>query len=240
MLARVRKDLGCSISSFYGDPPYSEYHLKLARVAVTYLYMTNKTHIDINAQQGATNIRFLPCPTEPRVFRPYPAKKIYDVLFVGRNNNRLRGQFLMEISRRCNLVVAGPGWAGTSLKALPPVWRADFSKLCGQTKIALGLVGSNWAHLRSYFSNRLPNTLASGAFQIQTYSVGLEDMFENGKHLVWYKSPEELFELIAYYLPRDKEREAIAAEGRKEVLKNYTFDSHVAKILREGREARGA
>ena len=43
-LAHVKTELGCTISVFYGDARYSDYHRDLSHV-VDHIYITNKTHV---------------------------------------------------------------------------------------------------------------------------------------------------------------------------------------------------
>ena len=235
MLRRVKDKLDCGISAFYGDRPYSEYHSCLARVAADYVYISNKTHVKQNTKKGIFNCRYLPCPTEPNVFRYYPTEQVYDVVFPGCNNDASRRRILNVLHRKFNFYVAGPNWEKTSFKLLSPAFGVDFAKLCGQTKIVLSLIGDKWRYLEGYFSNRLPNVLSSHCFLIQTYSNGLEDLFTNHKHLVWYKSDQELFAMIDYYLKHPKERQEIAKNGRKMILAHYTFTHHARKMIKECR-----
>ena len=55
---------------------------------------------------------------------------------------------------------------------------------------------STRASVERYFSNRTFLTLAAGGFHLTHYVPGLETMFENHRHLVWYRSDEECLELI--------------------------------------------
>ncbi len=233
LLAEVKRILGCGISSFYGDCAYSKYRIKLAEV-VDYVYISNKTHVRINIGKGFLNFRYLPCPTEPRIFRYYPSKEECDLLFIGGNNDDYRRELLKRVDEKFDLTVAGPDWEDTGLCFLPPTYGKGFSILCGQAKIALGFCREAGLTLDGYFSNRLPNLLASRAFVVQTYSKGIENLFGNHKHLVWYKSESELFSLLNYYLKHTKERREIATRGQREILAGYTFDHHVRKMIKDG------
>lgn len=232
LLSRIKKKLSCGISVFYGDAPYSEYHIELAKV-VDCIYISNKTHIQINAKKGFSNFQYLPCPTEPRVFKYYPTQIKYDLLFIGANTGNDRRTLLEEIAKKFDLVVAGARWEGTELHYLPATYGKGFSVLCGQAKISLGIHRRAGLNLDSYFSNRLLNLLASRAFVIHVYSKGMEDLFENHKHFVWFKSEQELFAMIDYYLKHPKKRQEIAKQGQKEILTQHTFDHHVKKIIKE-------
>lgn len=232
LLQEMKDLLGCSISVFYGDAAYSDYHAELSRV-VDRIYITNKTHIQINSEKGLGNFSYLPCPTDPEVFKAVPAEKTYDLLFIGNNNNDSRLDLLKRLGEKFNLAVAGANWEETGLQALPSAYGEHFSGVCAKAKILLGLVGDEWKHLEAYFSNRLVNVLATGSFLIQTYTPGLEEVFTNREHLVWYQNEAELFDLIGYYVHNDSERRKIARAGQEKVLDQYTYERQVARILEE-------
>jgi spore maturation protein CgeB/predicted SAM-dependent methyltransferase len=235
-LAKVKATVGCTISAFYGDARYSTYHYDLGRAA-DHVYISNKTHIDQNRSLGLANFHYLPCPTDPEVFRPVEGEKKYDLLFIGRNNNLSRLQLLKKIHQRFDLSVAGAGWEGTGFNALTQAYGPEFSRLVGQARILLGLIGDEWSGLEAYFSNRVANTLACGAFLIQRYIPGLEAVFSNHEQLVWYHTEEELFSLIGHYLGQPAERERIARQGRELVTSSFTYDQAVARILEEADES---
>ena len=75
----------------------------------------------------------------------------------------------------------------------------------------LGLNTINTVEL--YFSNRVFLTLACGGFHLTHYVPGLETMFTNHEHLVWFHSDDECIEWIAHYLPRPQERNALPHKG---------------------------
>jgi spore maturation protein CgeB len=54
---------------------------------------------------------------------------------------------------------------------------------------------------------------------------------QHRKHLVWFHSIAEAVELGQYYLDHDEEREAIARQGRAEVLAHHTWDRRVAELF---------
>ena len=236
-LARIKTDIGCTISVFYGDARDSAYHRDLSGV-VDHIYVTNKTHIRQNKSRGLENFHYLPCGSDTEVFRPMKPEKIYDLLFIGNNNSRSRVDLLQKIHNRFDLSVAGRDWDATGLNVLPQVYGLDFSRLLGQAKILIGLIDDAWVHLEACFSNRVVNTLACGGFLIQRYTPGLESMFDNHEHLVWYQTEEDLFSLIDRYLRDPAERERIGAKGRKLIASDFTYDRAVSRILEDAVSSR--
>jgi spore maturation protein CgeB/SAM-dependent methyltransferase len=233
-LRQMQARLGCTVSVFYGDARFSDYHTQLARVA-DQVYFSNKTHIRINAEQGLTNCSYLPCPTDPDSFHPIKQEPEFDLLFIGNHNNESRLNLLKKLDARFDLRVAGHDWESTGLKALGPAYGENFSRLCAQARILLGIVGDEWKDLEAYFSNRLVNVMASGAFLLQTYTPGLESVFTNHEHLVWYQDEDELFSQINQYLADIAARLRIAENGYREVTAKYTYDHSVALIMESAR-----
>jgi hypothetical protein len=230
---------GCSLSAFYSDAVFSGYHMDLAKIADA-VYITNTTHIALNAEKELKNFIYLPPPVDPDVFRPVEGEQIYDLLFIGNNTSPSRLRLLQSLAQNYRLIVAGSHWEETGLNHSPGVYGEEFSNLCGKAKISLSLVGDEWRQLGGYFSSRLTQCLACGAFTLQTYTPGLEKLFTQQKHLVWYQHEKELYKWIDYYLPRDEERTVIARQGRTLVLDQYTFDLYAKRILAEGIQQRMA
>lgn len=231
-LAQTKAELDCTISVFYGDARYSSYHEDLSHV-VDHIYVTNKTHVRQNRSRGLTNFHYMPCSTDPDVFRPVRSRKKYDLLFIGNNNSRSRLALLQKIHRQFNLTVAGRGWEDTGFNALPQAYGPDFSRIVGHAKILIGPIDDAWVHLEACFSNRVVNTLACGGFLIQRYTPGLESVFDNQEHLVWYQTEEELFSLIDCYMRDPDKREHIGDKGRKLVTSEFTYDKAVSRILED-------
>lgn len=76
---------------------------------------------------------------------------------------------------------------------------------------------------QGYTSNRLYNILASKGFCLTLYFPGIEKLFENHKHLVWFKTKEEAVELIKFYLKNPDKRDIIRAEGYKLYKQKHSY-----------------
>jgi hypothetical protein len=82
-----------------------------------------------------------------------------------------------------------------------------------------------------YTSNRMYNILSSRGFCLVAWFPGLEDLFENHKHLVWFRTLDEAAELAKHYLGRPQERDRIREAGYVEYLANHTASSRVDTML---------
>lgn len=82
-----------------------------------------------------------------------------------------------------------------------------------------------------YTSNRVYNILASGGFCLAAWFPGIEELFENHKHLVWFTSYGEALSLAKRYLANPNEREKIRKAGYAEYLANHTAAHRVDTML---------
>jgi spore maturation protein CgeB len=193
-------------------------------------------------------------PAFPQGLKMNYPKKIYksEVAFVGtvfnsnrdkncssKNNKniyRARQRLLKRINKAFHLKIWGPQiresrekW-GSNYPAIEwPAYNEELVKICRESDIILGINSVNSVEL--YFSNRTYITLASGGFHLTQYVPGLEKMFENCRHLVWFHSDAECLDLINYYLKRPDQRKKIAREGQRWVRKKYSMKRQINKIL---------
>jgi hypothetical protein len=82
-----------------------------------------------------------------------------------------------------------------------------------------------------YTSNRVYNILASSGFCLTAWFPGIEDLFENHKHLVWFTSYGEALSLAKRYLADPEGREKIRKAGQAEYLANHTAAHRVDIML---------
>lgn len=82
-----------------------------------------------------------------------------------------------------------------------------------------------------YTSNRLYNILASKGFALTLYFPGIEKLFENRKHLVWFDSPREARELSEYYINHEQERREIAENGHRLFLEKHRAKHRIQNMF---------
>lgn len=78
---------------------------------------------------------------------------------------------------------------------------------------------------------RIIDVMGAGGFVLTNYCVETAELFEEDKEIVMYKTPEELFEKVEYYLQHDEERERIASAGHAKVMECYTYEKKLKKLL---------
>ena len=80
---------------------------------------------------------------------------------------------------------------------------------------------------------RVFEVMATGSFLLTERVPGIEDLYENKKHLVLYDSLAEAIELTKYYLAHEEERNKIALAGMKETLAKHTYKHRILKMLKK-------
>jgi hypothetical protein len=96
--------------------------------------------------------------------------------------------------------------------------------------------------MHSVTSNRLYNILSSGGFALVSWFPGIEDLFENHKHLVWFKKLKEAKKMIEFYSRTSKQKsyERVRTQGRILYQKKHTAGERLVNMfdILEGRETK--
>ncbi|HWR04055.1 MAG TPA: glycosyltransferase [Humidesulfovibrio sp.] len=86
--------------------------------------------------------------------------------------------------------------------------------------------------MKGAVNQRVFDVPASGAFLLTDSRAQLETMFEPGREMAIYKSPEEAAELLARHLADDAGRTRMAAAGRARVLAEHTYEHRLTALIR--------
>lgn len=81
---------------------------------------------------------------------------------------------------------------------------------------------------------RVFETMANGRAMLLTNvydGTGYEDLFEEGRHYIAYRTEEEAVEKALYYSKHTEEALKIAGEGQRHVLANHTYLHRCKKLL---------
>ena len=245
-IEEIKRRINTYIIHFYGDFRWDPqtWVVDIGRHADCTLFSTTDD-IVLNKYRalGIKNIGgWWDAGTDPEIFYPRNVKKSQDVVFLGNNldiphdgydkrremiEGILKHGFDLHIYGRRWEYLDSSGFSNLHLHGF--VTEEQFADVCSRAKIVMGINGVN--NIRMYASwRRAVNAMASGAFHLTHYVPGMETMFLNRKHLVWFDSIPEAVKLIEYYLAHESEREAVAVLGRKEVLKNHTWDARISDM----------
>ncbi len=174
------------------------------------------------------NVYWLPHAAEPKVYKKTHQLKKYDICFIGhiQDVKNYNGFTRVDMLDRAFKEFPNFYW-GTRNGQKPELnMFEDAAKRFNQSKIVLNVsIGDD-------LNMRLFETLSTGSFLLTNYLPTLDKLFKDGKHLVTYKTLDEMVEKIKYYLEHDKEREKIAKTGYEEFIKKHKYSDRIQTVLR--------
>lgn len=185
------------------------------------IYLCNKEHIDDYKKRFKADVFYLPqcgddreTPNEGRVFNA-------DMVFVGNflstyHTGRL--DIILKIEK-----------SGLKVQSISNEGYSKDTKYIYKNMPFCLAISPN---ARGYTSNRLYNILSSGGFCITKYFDGIEDIFENKKHLVWFKDAGEVPNIVEYYYNHPDEYDKIKENGKNEYKKRHTAKHRIEEILK--------
>lgn len=132
---------------------------------------------------------------------------------------RLHGLTSVKKNIYFNLKYGFPGW-------VTPLPFTHYVPLYQRTKIGINIHNRGDYTVGSY---RLFDLPANGVMQISDGGVYLNDFFKVGEEIESYKNADELIDKVKYYLAHDEEREKIALNGFRRVLKDYKIAGKLRK-----------
>jgi spore maturation protein CgeB len=110
-----------------------------------------------------------------------------------------------------------------------PVWGLEMYKILQRSQVTLN---HHIEIAESYANNmRLYEATGVGALLITDWKQNLHEIFEVGKEVVAYCSPEECFELTQYYLSHPDEAEKIARTGQQRTLRDHTYAKRIEELV---------
>lgn len=160
---------------------------------------------------------------------------LQDIVYVGTYYPETTKTRLIDdlITKGINVKIFGPpGWPKNYNYLGGPILGEEAYKCFNLAKINISTNYHN--DIRGSFSDRLFHIAAAGGFHLTQYVPGMEDIFENGKHLVWFNDSDEVLEKINYYfsLEHENERKEIAKNGQKLFFDKFGYDKVINEMCR--------
>lgn len=199
-----------------GNPGDSyPYRLETAKKA-DFVFCAQKRAVEEMKRDGVPNPIWLPHAFEPQAYPKFNLfTKRYDVCFVGHVNTRNRENALDRVFREFPNFYYGQQLFDAAARKYAE------SKVCFNISMEDDLI------------MRVFEVMGTGSFLLTNWVPTIEDVFEDGKHLVLYRSLDEAVDKIKYYLKHDDEREKIAQAGYEEVIAKHKIQDRVDVILNE-------
>lgn len=249
-IKRVRDTHDCLITHWNADirAKPEDYIVELGR-RVDLTLISNRGELEWYRRLGLRRVEYLQMAFDGDIFRPVPPSpdQTHEVVYFGHNyynpsrnaetNNwpgvRLRLEMLEKVATVADVTTFGSKWPG-KMKLAGIALHGKMAKICSSSKIALGASAFNNVH--SYTSDRLFRMMGCGICYVCAYFPGIEDMFVNWRHLVWFKSVGECLEIVRDLLRDDVARRRIANEGARIMHRKHTWAVRAREYLAMVRE----
>jgi len=174
---------------------------------------------------------------EPRLLERLQKGPQHSVVFVGglSSEHAERIRFLEHISASQPVDIWGYGFDSLDENSVlrrfhhGELWALDMYQVLYNASIAL----NNHISAAGRYANnmRLYEATGVGTMLITDSKDNLTTLFEVGKEVVAYHSPEEALELIDYYLEHEEERKAVAQAGQARTLREHTYHHRMEEFL---------
>jgi spore maturation protein CgeB len=159
-----------------------------------FVFAAQRDGADRLRADGIWPVWWLPLACNPKTHGRIEAAKDLDVTFVGNPGSPERQRLLDLIRSHFPNSFTGNAYG------------EDMARLYSRAKVVFN------CGIRNDVNMRVFEALASGSLLVTNdlSANGQAALFQDGRHLVTYRTDEELLDRIAYYLAHEEEREAIA------------------------------
>jgi len=202
-------------NAFWASDTHLGYEWRLQKSKeVDFSFCCQKRAVEEFKRDGVKNPMWMPHAVEPLAYPHIPSIKKNDVCFIGHINDDKRIDVLDRLFREFPDFFMGQRLF------------EEAAEVYCQSKICFNHSVKDDINMRTF------EVMATKSFLLTTWVPTLHELFEDGKHLVTYKTMDEAVEKAKYYIKHTKEREKIAEAGQKEVLAKHTFRHRCEQVLK--------
>jgi spore maturation protein CgeB len=188
------------------------------------VFVAQKEFIESFVRDGVSRekIFYMPHAFEPDCYKPTEIINKWDWCFIGHPNSMHRIDLLDRLCKEF------PNWYVGWRNAAVPGYNAldDIAYKMSQTK-----VGVNYS-VNKDLNMRVFETMGTKTCLLTDDIPDIHDHFEDGKHLVLFKSIDEAVEKMKWLLEDDTVRNSIAITGYQEVLSKHTYKNRAEQMLK--------
>lgn len=235
---------------FTEDPYYMDQTAELSRY-YDFVFTIDTAALEFYEKNGHKHTYQLPLATEPQIFSPkkeIEAQFKSDICIVGYPYlDRIQYIQLLLQNTNYNIKVVGKwkkplysfqnnpklsiydGWVEPSIVAdfyngANIVLNTHRPSNLKQNQNRHGIKGKT-------INNRTFDVASCGSFQLIDYKEDLSNHFIEDEEMISFKNDQELIKKIDYFMQSEEERQRIANNARKRVLKEHTFEHRLDKML---------
>jgi len=194
-------------------------HIDLGSL-IDFLFLSNAGQLEDYRQAYAIeNVFYMPQACTPSFMHRLNIPEIYDIGHSGSLSHGIhnkRTALLKKLSRQHNI------------KTKDNV-RNNISNFYSKCKIIFGSNPDYTEYL--YSSNRLFIALGCGTLYLCEWFPGIEKLVKNQKHLVWFKTEKDLYDLIDYYLVNDEERQEVGKNAQNLSHSKHTYTARITNMI---------
>jgi len=120
------------------------------------------------------------------------------------------------------------------IEAFPPLFDEQVGDVSASCDVILGVDKTH--SIEGFWSDRIYLVTGTAGFYLCRYTKGLETIFENHRHIVWFSETDEGIDLATHYIKSEKERRRIAESGYEHALAHhsrYRRGEQLLKILKD-------
>ncbi|HEB73081.1 MAG TPA: glycosyltransferase, partial [Nitrospirae bacterium] len=176
------------------------------------VFLAQRAYIPEFKERGIENIHWLPLACDQEIHDKMDVEKTHDVGFVGSLTDDRRVELLQKLAEKMEVRYA----------------REFLKKMTGF--LCKSRVVFNNA-IRNDLNMRVFEALCSGSLLLTDLADGIDEFFEDEKHLVIYND-ENITKKALYYLKHPDEAQTIARRGRDLALEKHTYERRVDEIVK--------
>lgn len=203
-----------SPNAFWHSDTHLGYDWRLEKARRTdFNFVAQKRAVEEFKRDGIPNPVWMPHAVEPMAYPYLPSIKKYDLCFIGHINSENRIDALDKMFKAHSKFFFGQRLFENA------------AEIFCQSKVVFNI------SIKDDINMRVFETLSTKSLLLTNWIPTIEELFEDGKHLVLYRTLDEAIEKAKYYMEHDEERERIAEAGFNEVRSKHTFEHRAKQVL---------
>jgi len=212
------KKVGSKKIYWFCDPEHP--HKRDLNQLVDYMFLSNVGQISqYQKAYGLERVFYLPQAFSPNVMNPTKREELFDIAFAGALSHVAlhdsRRHLIDKLTKRYDVRISN-------------AVRNTISEFYAKGRFAFGVSDFDYSH---YTSNRFFIALGCGACYVFKYFEGAEELVDNHRHAIWFKTEEELFEVIDRYLHRPVDRKQIRENASKIAQEKHTYARRMKNLF---------
>ncbi|MFC3800533.1 glycosyltransferase [Cohnella sp. GCM10012308] len=245
------RNLGIKTAIWFVDDPYVSGDSAEIAPSYDFVFTHERSCVARYAELGCAQAYHLPLAADQELFKPMAVEEAYrtDICFIGvafRNRVELFDSIAGFLKDK-KVLIAGSHWDrlshyGQLSKFVRSGWIEvpETVKYYNGAKIVINMHrtteplsdNKNTRHWEGHSINPRTFEIAScGTLQLTDLRPELPEYYRVGQEMASFSNPQELKEIIDYYLRNEEERLKVAARGYRRTRAEHTFVGRVKRLL---------